>query len=208
MQKLLAFFIFSIVVLLAVAVSADELTAGVRTGSKAPDFELQTYDGKTIKLSDFIGKTVVLEWVNPNCPFVKRHYKSGNMPKLQEEYLAKGVVWLGINSTAKGHGDYLTIERAEDFVTTYGVKSSELLHDSSGAVGKLYGAKTTPHLFIVDPQGVLRYQGAVDDDSGFFGNPLSARNYVREALNALLEAKAVATSDTKPYGCSVKYAAS
>lgn len=188
----------------APAAPAAAVQAGSPTiGAPAPDFTLKDLDGKTVKLSDLKGKTVVLEWFNPDCPFVVYGHEKGPLKTLPEQYLKKGVVWLAINSGApgkQGHG----LEANKAGKGRYGMTYPVLL-DETGAVGKLYGAKTTPHMFIVDAQGVLRYKGGLDNAPLGELNGGSLTPYVATALDALLAGKAVDTADTKPYGCGVKY---
>jgi peroxiredoxin len=175
-------------------------------GKPAPNFKLMDYQGKLHQLSDFKGKVVVLEWYNPECPFVVGHYKTGNMQKLQQTYTEKGVVWLLINSSAEGKQGHLTKETAPGVLKENGVKATNLLFDHDGTVGKLYGAKTTPHMYIIDKDGILVYNGAIDDDNSTKGGANAKVNYVAKALDEILSVKPVSTPTTKPYGCSVKYA--
>lgn len=173
-------------------------------GSQAPDFTLTCLDGNAHSLSDYKGKIVVLEWTNPGCPVVQRHYKDSLMPALQKECLDKGIVWLVINSTNPGHANF---RPAEDLKKIYGDWKASLtayLMDADGKTGKAFGAKTTPHMFIIDKEGKLAYNGAVDDDPQ--GTRTDRMNYVKPAVDSLLKGEPVATTATKPYGCSVKYA--
>ena len=183
------------VLMIAVPVVAGD---GVGIGESAPDFTLNDTAGKEVSLSDFEGKTVVLEWLNPDCPFVKRHYKAGTMKKLATEYGGEGVVWLTINSTnymdAAANGKFKAVN---DLPYT-------ILVDQSGEVGHLYGARTTPHMYIIDGSGELVYNGAIDDDPRG-GKGDGAINYVAAALDQALAGNAVTTAETTPYGCSVKY---
>ncbi len=167
-------------------------------GPAAPAFALTDHNGETVSLADHKGKIVVLEWINWNCPFVKRHHRNGAMEALASKYAAKGVVWLGVNST---HSANVAANKkaADAHKTPYPV-----LDDHTGEVGHAYAAKTTPHLFIVAPNGVIAYRGAIDSDPR--GRSSEATNYVAAALDELLAGKAVSTPETKPYGCSVKYA--
>lgn len=171
---------------------------GVSVGDAAPNFTLADTAGKAVSLSDFEGKIVVLEWLNPDCPFVKRHYKAGTMKGLAAEYADDGVVWLTINST-----DYMDAAANAKFKADNKLPYT-ILVDQSGEVGHLYGAVTTPHMYIIDAGGTLVYIGAIDDDPrGNKGE--SAVNYVAAALDEVVAGQAVATAETKPYGCSVKY---
>jgi len=181
-------------------VCAAPATAGkaVAVGEKAPGFTLTDSAGDEISLSDFKGKVVVLEWLNPDCPFVQRHYKAGTMKNLATKYGTQGVVWLTINST-----NYMDAAANAKFKTANHL-SYPILVDQSGEVGHLYGAMTTPHMYVIDGAGQLVYMGAIDDDPR--GNKdAPTTNYVAAALDEVLAGKAVTTAETKPYGCSVKY---
>ena len=179
----------------------------VTVGQPAPDFSLTDVNGKTVKLSDFKGKNVVLEWTNPGCPFVVKHYGSNNMQSLLADAKAKGVVWLSINSTEKSHSDYLAPAKLNAKMNgEWKGASSHLLMDESGKAGQAYAAKTTPHMYVIDPTGKLVYAGGIDDKRS--ANPAdvkSAKNYVRAALDETLAGKAVTVATATPYGCSVKY---
>lgn len=177
----------------------------VGVGEAAPDFSLKDITGKTVKLSDLKGKTVVLEWTNPGCPFVVGHYANGNMPAVQAKYTGKGVVWLTINSTNAEHKDAKSPEEFQKIFTEWKSVASANLLDADGKVGQTYGAKTTPHMFIISADGSLAYNGAIDDDRSVNGGANAKINYVSVALDEVLAGKSVATSTTKPYGCSVKY---
>jgi peroxiredoxin len=181
--------------------------AEVQIGKQAPDFVLTDTSGKSHHLSDYKGKYIVLEWYQPDCPFVRKHYNSGNMQALQKEYVAKGVVWLSIDSSAAGQeGNYPAAE-LNQIAAKNGAVRTALLLDADGKVGHLYGARTTPDMYIINPQGVLVYQGAIDDKpSTDLSDVKTANNYVKSALNAVMTGQTVATASTRPYGCSVKYA--
>src|SRR5204862_8328889 len=175
-------------------------------GTNAPDFSLTDSKGKTQTVSQYKGKYVMLEWFNPECPFVKKHYGSGNMQKLQEEFTAKGVVWLTIDSSAPGLEGNLTAEQANAKIADWKAHSSALLLDPDGKAGRTYGAKNTPHMFVINPEGKIVYEGAIDSKPT--PNPsdiTSATNYVKVALEESLAGKTVSNANTKPYGCSVKY---
>lgn len=175
-------------------------------GKPAPDFSLPDANGQQHSLKGHKGRFVVLEWVNPECPFVKKHYGSGNMQALQRESTGKGVAWLSINSSAAGKQGHLTPALAKDFQKAQGVASTAILLDPDGAVGRLYGAKTTPHLFVIDPKGVLIYAGAIDDKPSTDPADIpGATNYVRQVLAEAMAGKPVSKSETRSYGCSVKY---
>jgi peroxiredoxin len=169
----------------------------LQVGAAAPNFELVADTGEKVSLAQLKGKTVVLEWANPDCPFVKRHYAANTMELLAKQYSSQDVVWLAINSSKTAtHESNRAWKAAEGF-------AYPVLDDNSGSVGKLYGARTTPHMYVVDKEGILRYQGAIDSDSS--GDEAQATNYVKQALDELLAGKAVTTPQSKPYGCSVKY---
>ena len=175
-------------------------------GEAAPAFSLSDATGKSRSLSEFSGQFVVLEWVNPDCPFVRKHYGSGNMQQLQQTYTQKGVAWLTVNSSAPGKQGHLTPETARQFIEERGAHATALLLDPDGAVGRLYGAKTTPHLFVINPDGVLIYAGAIDDiPSPDPGDIPEAINYVATALNEAMAGEPVTVPASRPYGCSVKY---
>jgi cytochrome oxidase Cu insertion factor (SCO1/SenC/PrrC family) len=180
---------------------------GAAINKKAPDFSLVGIDGKTYKLSDYAGKYVVLEWNNPDCPFVRKHYGSGNMQALQKRYVDEGVVWLTICSSARGKQGYYEPDALKPMLKKLKVASTAYLRDPEGTVGRLYAAKTTPDMFVIDPKGVLIYAGAIDDKpSTNLDDIKGARNYVAACLDAAMAGKAVATASTASYGCSVKYA--
>ena len=174
-------------------------------GQAAPTFSLENADGKKISLDDYETKTVVLEWFNDDCPFVKKHYEEGAMQELQKEYAKKGIVWLTITSTAPDHSNYLTPEKAKSVIKDWKIEDAQLLLDPKGTAGKLYGAKTTPHMFIID-KGKLVYQGAIDDAADTDSDPRKGKNFVKTALDELQASKPVTTTSTKSYGCSIKYA--
>lgn len=186
--------------------SAMPAQAAPEIGKPAPEFTGTDSNGKEHKLSDFKGKIVVLEWTNPECPYVVKHYDSKNMQKLQEEATAKDVVWLTINSSADGKQGNQTGEAANTYMTEKGSKPTARILDANGEIGKAYDAKTTPHMFVIDKEGVLVYNGAIDDNDSFKPeDAATANNYVTATLTALEAGKPVETSQTKPYGCSVKY---
>ncbi|HEX8303186.1 redoxin domain-containing protein [Sphingomonas sp.] len=171
-----------------------------------PQFRAFDMNGKIVNLSDFRGKTVVLEWNNPGCPYVKKHY-GGNMQKTQAAARAQGVVWLTVNSGAPGQQGHMTGPEALKFVAGAGAKPTAYLLDPQGLVGKGYGAKTTPHMYIIDGAGKLAYKGAIDDKpSSNAADIASARNHVLAALAEMRVGKPVSVTETRAYGCSVKYA--
>jgi peroxiredoxin len=175
-------------------------------GQPAPNFKLNDADGRVVQLSDFKGKTVVLEWNNPGCPFVKKHYSSGNMQKTQAAAKAAGAVWLSINSGGPGQQGHMNGAEAKAFVASAKAQPTAYLLDPKGVVGKGYDAKTTPHMYIIDAKGTLVYEGGIDDKPT--PNPADidgARNHVLAALSELKAGKAVSVPSSRPYGCSVKY---
>jgi peroxiredoxin len=175
-------------------------------GTNAPDFSLTDSKGKTQSVSQYKGKYVVLEWFNPECPFVKKHYGASNMQKLQEEFTGKGVVWISIDSSAPGKEGHLTAEQANAKMTEWKTKQTALVLDPDGKAGQTYGAKNTPHMFVINPEGKVIYEGAIDSKAS--ANPAdiaNSTNYVKVALEESLGGKPVTTATTKPYGCSVKY---
>ena len=188
----------TVMLVLVAAVAMPAMAGdGVSVGDAAPAFTLSDTEGNEVSLGDFDGKIVVLEWLNPDCPFVQRHYKAG-MKNLATKYEGQDVVWLTINST-----NYMDAAANAKFKTDNGLPYA-ILVDQSGDVGHLYGAKTTPHMYIIDGGGTLVYIGAIDDDPrGNKGEP--AVNYVAAALDEMIAGNAVTNAETKPYGCSVKY---
>jgi peroxiredoxin len=189
----------------AVAIAAPALAA-VTVGKPAPNFRVNDATGKVVQLSDYRGKTVVLEWNNPGCPFVKKHYDSGNMQKAQAAAAAQGVVWLTVNSGAPGKQGHMDGAQARTFLTKSGAKPTAYLLDPKGVVGKGYGATTTPHMYIINPQGNLVYAGGIDDKPTANAADINgARNHVLAALTELKGGKPVSVATSKPYGCSVKY---
>lgn len=190
----------------SLALSATLAQAAPAVGQAAPDFTLKDTSGKAVKLSDFRGKHVVLEWTNPGCPYVRKHYDSGNMPATQKEAVGKGVVWLAINSTEKSAGDYLEPPKLAAWLKERKAEPTATLMDEEGTAGKAYGARTTPHLYIVDPQGKLIYAGGIDSIPS--ANPADipkATNYVKQGLGEALAGKPLTAATTRPYGCSIKY---
>jgi peroxiredoxin len=175
-------------------------------GHPAPAFELLDTTGRSVKLSDFKGRFVVLEWTNPSCPFVAKHYGSQNMQSLQKEATGKDVVWLSISSTAPGHSEYLPPAALAQRYKEWGYASTAMLMDDGGQVGKAYAARTTPHMYVVDPKGTLVYAGGIDDKrSADPADVKTAKNFVRVALGESMAGKPVSTPTAAPYGCSIKY---
>lgn len=195
--------------LLAAFLCTATLLAGTHAatvGQPAPDFTLKDVNGKTVRLSDYRGRHVVLEWNNPACPYVQKHYKSSNMQTLQKEATAKNVVWLAVNSTEASHGDYLSPAQLGRWMSEQKANPTATLMDEDGSAGRAYAARVTPHMYIVDPQGKLVYAGGIDSTpSARVDDIKTATNYVRTGLNESLAGKAVSQATTRPYGCSIKY---
>ena len=182
--------------------------ANVQTEQSAPDFNLLNSYGEEIKLSEFRGQTVILEWTNHGCPFVAKHYKTNNMQNTQTAAKEANVVWLSIISSAPGAQGFVTNEDANELTKSRNALPSHVLQDPEGLVGKAYGAKTTPHMYLIDKAGVLKYQGAIDDAGGrgfMFKDLSEAKNYIISALIELDKGSEITDPVTKPYGCSVKY---
>ena len=188
-----------------VAAASTAAQAAVEVGAPAPDFSVTDIQGKTHALSDYKGKTVVLEWHNFGCPFVQKHYKSGNMQALQKKY-GKEVVWLAVNSTTRESSDYADPMTLDKQLRDFRAEPARYLMDEPGQMGMAYGAKVTPHMYIIDPSGKVVYNGAIDDKRST--NPedvKTSKNYVAAALDELKAGKPVTTASTTPYGCTIKY---
>jgi peroxiredoxin len=196
MKKRLFAVVLPLIVSVAVSAAAGP---GADVGDIAPAFRLADAKEHEVSLKDFKGEIVVLEWVNPDCPFVKRHYKEGTMKELVSAYGDRGVVWLTINST-----NYMDRAVNASFAEAEGIEWP-ILVDQDGTVGHAYGAATTPHMFVIDTSGKIVYEGAIDDDPRGDKEAEARVNYVADALDELLAGKVVSTPETKPYGCSVKY---
>lgn len=192
--------------ILAFALTLTSLAAALpEIGKDAPDFSVNDANGKTQKLSAFKGKYVVLEWYNHDCPFVRKHYDSNNMQTLQKAYGDK-VAWLTVLSSKKGKEGYLTADEAKKNLTTEKASPTAFLLDAEGTMGKAYGAKTTPHMFVIDPKGKVIYMGAIDNKASADAEDIkTSTNYVKAALDEAMANKPVTTASSKPYGCGVKY---
>jgi len=200
MMKLAALLIAAVAV-----ISSPSLAAPV-PGQPAPAFRGVDVNGKPVSLDDFRGKTVVLEWNNPNCPFVQKHYTSGNMQSLQQKNTAAGVVWLAINSTTESHTDYMAPAKLAAWFGEQKAAPTAVVMDPKGEIGRAYGAKVTPHMYVIDAKGTLVYAGAIDDKRS--ANPADIKtstNHVAAALGEVAAGKAVTTSTTTAYGCTIKY---
>lgn len=182
------------------------VSAKVQVDAQAPQFQLTNSDGKQVSLSDYKGKYVVLEWTNHQCPYVVKHYDSDNMQQLQRTYTDKEVVWLSIISSAEGKQGHVSPTKANELTASRNAAPSHVLFDESGEIGKLYGAKTTPHMYIIDPEGTLRYAGAIDSIKSARQSDIpKAVNYLDAGMKSLLAGEEVAQKLTPPYGCSIKY---
>jgi len=178
----------------------------IQVGAPAPDFHGTDSNGKTQSLDQYKGKYVVLEWHNHDCPYTIKHYRSGNMQSLQKQWTAKGVVWFTVISSAPGEQGYVDAGQENAYMKKMGAQPTAAILDPKGEVGHLYGAKTTPNMFIIDPSGKLIYAGAIDDrPTPEISDIQSSKNYVSAALSEAMNGKAVQTPVTRPYGCSVKY---
>lgn len=197
-----------LLLLLVIAASYPALCLSeVRVGEPAPEFAAIDSNGSQHNLKDLKGKTVVLEWYNHQCPYVKKHYETGNMQKLQKKYTDQGVIWLTVNSSAPGKQGNVDSTKANSLIAEQQAAQSAFLLDPQGVLGHLYGAKTTPHMYVINPDGILVYAGAIDDNSSSRQSTVAtAKNFVSSTLDAILNGQQVAASSTQPYGCSVKYA--
>jgi peroxiredoxin len=196
--------IFTLIIVITLSVAG--IANGVEVGKVAPNFKAIDTKGNIVSLSDFIGKPVVLEWTNHDCPYVRKHYTSGNMQRTQSTLTEEGVVWLSIISSAEGEQGYVSGLEADKLTASRGAYPSNVLLDPEGNIGRLYTARTTPHMFLIDEKGILQYQGAIDDKPS--ARPASlkgATNYVKAAWTSLKTGEKISVTNTKPYGCSVKY---
>jgi peroxiredoxin len=197
---------FSIAAVATVAPGASGAQASAAVGRPAPAFSAVDTGGRTVSLADFEGRHVVLEWVNPGCPYVRKHYDAQNMQATQKGATTQGVVWLAVNSTTDSHGDHLSPSQMAAWMAQQGAAATATLMDEDGRVGRAYGARTTPHVYVIDPQGTLVYAGAIDSKPT--ANPAdiaSAVNHVNVALAESLAGKPVGTPATRAYGCTIKY---
>lgn len=182
------------------------LAWAAKVGDAAPDFTATDSNGNVHKLSQYRGKYVVLEWTNRGCPYTQKHYNTGNMQRLQKEWTAKGVIWLTVASSAPGKQGYVTAADENAYLKQVNAAPTAVLLDPTGQLGHLYDAKTTPHIFIINPQGTLIYNGAIDDRATTDVSDVNgAKNYVTAALDESMAGKPVSVATSRPYGCSVKY---
>lgn len=196
----------SIFAVAALALASSPALAVATPGETAPAFKLNDTRGMPVALADFKGKYVVVEWNNPNCPFVQKHYTSGNMQSLQQKLAGDQVAWIAINSTSQGHPDFLSTQQIDAWFKQKGGAPTAVLMDTSGEVARAFGARATPHMFVIDPAGKVIYAGAIDDKRS--ANPADikgANNYVVAALTAARAGQPIANASTTPYGCSIKY---
>lgn len=188
------------------ALSLATVYAAPEIGKAAPDFSATDAKGAKVSLADLKGKVVVLEWTSPGCPFVGKHYSGKNMQKLQKDATSKNVVWITVSSANETGGDYVTPEKLAEIVASKGGKPSHVIADGKSTLGKAYDAKVTPHMFIIDKEGVLKYDGAMDSKATTeIADLETADHYFADALNAVLDGKEVKNAKNKPYGCGVKY---
>lgn len=198
---------FSWVVIALAMLVTPLLLSAAKVGDSAPDFTATGSDGKAYHLADFHGKYVVLEWHNNGCPYTRKHYESGNMQKLQKEWTGRGVAWFTVISSAPGTQGYVTADQENAYMAKMHATPTAALLDASGNLGHLYDAKTTPHMIVINPQGAIIYDGAIDDHPTSEQSDIaSSKNYVDEALTEAMGGHPVETATTRPYGCSVKYA--
>jgi len=192
---------------LAVATVFAGLCYGQKVGELAPDFKATDSNGQTHQLSEYRGKFVVLEWHNNGCPYTRKHYESGNMQHLQKVWTSQGVIWFTVISSAPGQQGYVTAQQENEYLKRMNAAPTAALLDPQGDVGRLYAAKTTPHMFVINADGVLIYDGAIDSKATTDQSDVAAAtNYVSQALQEAMAGKAVSTPTSRPYGCSVKYA--
>lgn len=202
--------LFALTSLAPLALAAGLMSAAAHAGTvgqPAPAFSATDVNGRTVQLSDFKGRHVVLEWVNPGCPFVVKHYASGNMQATQKAATDKGVVWLTINTTARDHRDFRNAADMAAWMNQHKAGATATLMDSDGRVGRAFGARVTPHMYVINPAGLVVYAGAIDNKPT--ANPADipgATNFVRQALNETLAGKPVSQAQTQAYGCTIKYA--
>jgi peroxiredoxin len=195
----------SVVIGVAVLAAISAVWAA-RVGDRAPDFAATDSNGKVHKLSEYQGKFVVLEWTNRGCPYTQKQYDSGNMQRLQREWTSRGIIWLTVISSAPGKQGYATAADENAYVKQVNAEPTAVLLDPAGTLGHLYDAKTTPHMFVINPQGILIYNGAIDDKpTTDVGDVNGAKNYLSLALDEATSGKPVSNPTTRPYGCSVKY---
>ncbi|MFZ0821730.1 MAG: redoxin domain-containing protein [Candidatus Acidiferrales bacterium] len=201
--------VFSLIAIAGALLIAPIIMSAIKIGEPAPDFSATASNGKTYKLAEFRGKYVVLEWHNNGCPYTRKHYESGNMQRLQREWTGKGVAWFTVISSAPGTQGYMTADQENAYLAKMGATPTAALLDPNGDLGHLYDAKTTPHMIIINPQGVVIYDGAIDDHVSSDASDIpNSKNYVSAALTEAFAGRPVSEPATRPYGCTVKYAGS
>jgi peroxiredoxin len=201
--------LFGLIAVAATLLIAPILMSAPKIGQPAPDFTATASNGRTYRLADLRGKFVVLEWHNNGCPYTRKHYESGNMQRLQKEWTGKGVEWFTVISSAPGTQGYMTADQENAYITKMGAAPTAALLDPNGDLGHLYDAKTTPHMIIINPQGLVIYDGAIDDHSSSDPSDIpNSKNYVSMALSDAMSGKPVSVPVSRPYGCTVKYAGS
>lgn len=206
MKKITLLSVLLITSLALLNMTSETDRAGAVVGESAPDFSVVDAYGNTHSLSDFQGQYVILEWLNHDCPFVRKHYDGNNMQELQEKYTEQGAVWLSVISSAPGTQGYLEPEAAQEITYEKNASPTAVLLDVDGTMGRAYDARVTPHMYIINPDGVLEYNGAIDDRPTARARDLEgARNYVVEAMDALMNGGEVEVRSNTPYGCTVKY---
>lgn len=201
--------LFGLIAAAAALLIAPILMSAPKIGEPAPDFTATASNGRTYRLSELRGKFVVLEWHNNGCPYTRKHYESGNMQRLQKEWTAKGVEWFTVISSAPGTQGYMTPDQENAYITKMGAAPTAALLDPNGDLGHLYDTKTTPHMIIINPQGLVIYDGAIDDHSSSDASDIPmSKIYVSMALSDAMSGKPVSVPVSRPYGCTVKYAGS
>lgn len=205
---LLALIIAAMMIINMTSKTADRANVDAIVGEQAPDFEVMDANGNMRSLSEFEGQYVILEWLNHGCPYIRKHYDGNNMQQLQEKYTDQGVVWLSVISSAPGEQGYMEPEEARQSIEEYGASPTAILLDPEGEMGRAYDARVTPHMFIIDPSGTVRYNGAIDDKPTPRASSLeTAHNYIDAAMNSLMNGEEVEVKSNTPYGCGVKYEA-
>ena len=205
-MRMRGWILFTILTVLGLSIVLPVAWA-VKVGEAAPEFTATASNGQTIRLADYRGKYVVLEWHNNGCPYVGKHYKSGNMQRLQRDWTSRGVTWFTILSSAPGKQGYVTASQENDYLAKMQASPTAALLDPTGEIGHLYDAKTSPQMVVIDPKGIMIYSGAIDDKpTPDLQDVATATNYVSQALQEAMAGKQVQTPSTRPYGCSVKYA--
>ena len=206
-RRVLAIGLYCATTIIALSAGAQSATAQTRIGAPAPAFTLTDADGRTLSLADFKGKAVVLEWTNHECPYVGKHYRGNNMQALQKKWTGQGIVWLSVISSAPGQPGHVSPQQANKLTADRGAAPTAVLFDPTGKVGRAYGARTTPHMYVINGEGALVYMGGIDDKpTARLDDLKNARNFVDEALSEISQGKPVSVTASRAYGCSIKYA--